>query len=222
MRPQEDEMRFFEKWRGDLEDARARAAERGAQWVRAARPERERPSGWLWLGVAALGAAVGGLLTFLLDPDRGRSRRARYADQLAAGARRAAFQLGRGSRLAAGRLAGAAEELKHAGDGQPMPNDPALTSKVETELFRDPSIPKGRININTEQGVVVLRGEVDNADQSREIERRARRIPGVVEVENLLHLPKQPARAESTRRRPDVTLAGPGETTGDGPGRLPS
>jgi osmotically-inducible protein OsmY len=65
--------------------------------------------------------------------------------------------------------------------------------KVESELFRDPSVPKGSININVEQGVVVLRGEVPDPELAERLEHEARAIPGVWEVENLLHGPGEPA-----------------------------
>ena len=45
--------------------------------------------------------------------------------------------------------------------------------RVESELFRDPSVPKGRLNINAEHGVVVLRGVTDSPDQIRTLEVRA-------------------------------------------------
>ncbi|HEU5263028.1 MAG TPA: BON domain-containing protein, partial [Gaiellaceae bacterium] len=62
---------------------------------------------------------------------------------------------------------------------------------VESEVFRDPSIPKGRINVNAENGVVVLRGEVDSADLVDRLERAVRDVQGVRGVENLLHVNEQ-------------------------------
>jgi osmotically-inducible protein OsmY len=41
--------------------------------------------------------------------------------------------------------------------------------------------------------VVVLRGEVADSAMSERLEHGARAIPGVWEVENLLHLPGEPA-----------------------------
>jgi gas vesicle protein len=187
-------MGVFDQWRAELEKARDRAMERGEHLTRAM--QRDRPSAWTWLGVAALGAIAGFLAAYLFDPDRGRGRRARYGDQLAAGVRRGADRLGRESRLAAGRLVGVAEDLKHSGDGQPMPNDAALTEKLESELFRNPAIPKGKININAENGVVVLRGEVDSKRQYLDLERQARRVPGVIEVQNLLNVAGEASRVD--------------------------
>jgi hypothetical protein len=50
--------------------------------------------------------------------------------------------------------------------------------------------------------VVYLRGEVKRPDQIKDLEARARTIPEVRGVENLLHLPKTPSptRADSPRQ----------------------
>jgi osmotically-inducible protein OsmY len=77
-------------------------------------------------------------------------------------------------------------------DPKPGMDDNTLKSKVETELFRDESIPKGQINIHVVEGVVELRGEVKRPEVKRELESKARAIPEVREVSNLLHLPKSP------------------------------
>jgi osmotically-inducible protein OsmY len=68
-------------------------------------------------------------------------------------------------------------------------DDATLVDKVESEIFRDPTAPKGRININAERGRVVLRGEVDQPEQISALEAAVREVPGVKDVENLLHLP---------------------------------
>lgn len=66
-------------------------------------------------------------------------------------------------------------------------NDQELAHKVESELFRNPSIPKGQININAEEGVVYLRGTIESEEQSQQIGAQASGIDGVVGVKNLLH-----------------------------------
>jgi gas vesicle protein len=60
---------------------------------------------------------------------------------------------------------------------------------VETELFRDASIPKGQISINTVDGVVYLRGTANSQEQIDTVERRIKGIEGVEAVINLLRLP---------------------------------
>jgi hypothetical protein len=75
----------------------------------------------------------------------------------------------------------------------PAMNDATLKAKVETELFRPADAPKGRVTIGVVDGVVELRGTAKTPKQIRDLERRAREIPEVREVENLLHQPKTPA-----------------------------
>src|SRR5436190_2474534 len=72
-------------------------------------------------------------------------------------------------------------------------DDVTLARKVETEVFRDRRTPKGSVDVNVVDGVVWLRGEVKRPEQIRAVERKARSIPEVRGVENLLHLPKTAA-----------------------------
>jgi hypothetical protein len=72
-------------------------------------------------------------------------------------------------------------------------DDVTITRKVETEIFRGNKVAKGKISVNTADGVVWLRGEVKNPDQVKQLEAKAAAIPEVKRVENLLHLPKTPA-----------------------------
>ncbi len=86
---------------------------------------------------------------------------------------------------------------RRAGDGdESFLDDGTLTSKVETLLFRDPSVPKGTININVERGIVVLRGEVPDAEMRDRLATEAGAIGGVWSVHNLLHLPGEGVEAE--------------------------
>jgi osmotically-inducible protein OsmY len=70
-----------------------------------------------------------------------------------------------------------------------LPDDPTIAHRVETELFRDESVPKGQINVNAQGGVVQLRGEVPSEEMLNALVERARGVEGVREVESLLHLP---------------------------------
>jgi osmotically-inducible protein OsmY len=72
-------------------------------------------------------------------------------------------------------------------------DDVTLTRKVESEIFRDADAPKDRISVNTEHGVVYLRGEVDRPEQIESLVAGAQKVQGVERVENLLHLPGTPA-----------------------------
>ena len=74
-------------------------------------------------------------------------------------------------------------------------NDPALASKVESEVFRDDRIPKDKLSLNSEHGVVYLRGELPDQDTMDELVERARKVDGVKGVENLTHLPSEAAKS---------------------------
>ena len=175
-------------WMRSVHDARRSAEEMTGR--------RRGPGAGSLLLIGGLGAAIGAAAAFLLDPERGRSRRARYGDQAAALIRDAGRAVDQGKRYVTSTVEGKVAAMRsggNGGNGSVMPNDAALSDKVETELFSDPAVPKGAININAEQGIVVLRGEVPDAAMRERLESTARGIAGVWEVENLLHLPGEPA-----------------------------
>jgi hypothetical protein len=78
-------------------------------------------------------------------------------------------------------------------------DDATITDKVETILFRDASVAKGKIDVNTVDGVVYLRGVGKTPEQIKALEAKALEIPEVTQVENLLHLPKTPAQKKPRR-----------------------
>jgi osmotically-inducible protein OsmY len=138
---------------------------------------------------------AGAALMFFLDPDRGKRRRAMARDRTAGTVRRAGDVSERLQRRAVSDAYGVSQKLAHPETAQETPaNDAVLAQKVMTELFRDQRIPKGSINVNAQHGVVQLRGQVEHPEDILEIEGRVRRIAGVADVENLMHLPGTPAR----------------------------
>jgi hypothetical protein len=145
-------------------------------------------------GLVGLGAA----LTYFFDPAQGRRRRAMARDRVAAFFRRRARESGRLGRSAAAQAEGLAQKAKHIQEEpKPQPDDVTLTRKVETEIFRDAEIPKGQINVNAENGKIYLRGEVEKPELIKDLEKRARKVQGVQDVENLLHLPGTEAPTKS-------------------------
>jgi hypothetical protein len=113
------------------------------------------------LGVIGLGAA----LTYFFHPEQGTRRRA----------------------MIRGRIQGMLARRREGPKAQP--DDVTLARQVESELFRDEEVPKGQINVNAENGKIVLRGEVGQPKMISDLEDRARKVQGVNDVENLLHLP---------------------------------
>jgi osmotically-inducible protein OsmY len=90
----------------------------------------------------------------------------------------------RHGRVVRGRLEGAINGL--------LPkqyDDATLKDKVESELFRDEHEVKGAINVNAQEGIVQLRGQVPSQDLIDTLVERTSKIHGVKDVENLLHTP---------------------------------
>ncbi len=142
-----------------------------------------------------MAAAFGGLLAYFFDPDAGRRRRAKARDRLGAFFRRGADSVERRGRYAVSRAEGVAHQIENAvrPEYEPQPNDATLVQRVESQILRGRDVPKGAININAEEGVVVLRGQLDRPEQIPELEEAAGRVKGVRGVRNLLHLRNTPA-----------------------------
>jgi osmotically-inducible protein OsmY len=138
-------------------------------------------------------AALGAALAYFFDPQSGRRRRNVTRDRLAAFFRRGARKTERAGRAVAAEAHGLKQKATHLREEQKDFDDITLARKVETELFRPADAPKGSVNVNVENGVVYLRGEVEQLDLIEDLEKRARKVQGVRGVENLLHLPKTPA-----------------------------
>ena len=68
---------------------------------------------------------------------------------------------------------------------------------MESEIFRNRKEAKGKVNINAEEGVVVLRGELESQDLIEDLVNAVREVDGVSNVENLLHTPGTEAPSKS-------------------------
>ena len=72
-------------------------------------------------------------------------------------------------------------------------SDPTLKTKVETTIFRLPTVPKNKVDVTVVDGVVTLHGEVRNQAAIATVTNAIQAIPEVKGVESQLHLPKTPA-----------------------------
>jgi osmotically-inducible protein OsmY len=115
---------------------------------------------------------LGAAFKYFLDPQSGAARRAQVSARVR-------------DLLQQRRLPSQAAAQQSFDD----PDDTTLARKVETEIFRDPDVPKGQINVNAEDGVVILRGEVERPELIEDLEEKTRSVQGVKGVENLLHIP---------------------------------
>ncbi|HEY7380926.1 MAG TPA: BON domain-containing protein [Gaiella sp.] len=75
------------------------------------------------------------------------------------------------------------------------------TSSTPTTDAGSPDAPKGEVNVNVEHGRVVLRGELATRELIDELERRVRKVVGVREVDNRLHVPAAEPEPVTARRR---------------------
>jgi hypothetical protein len=140
--------------------------------------------------VAAIGAAV----MYFFDPSDGTRRRHVLVDRVAAFFRQSGRQAARRRRALGSQAYGLKQRATHLREEKkPQPDDATLKSKVESELFRGPDVPTGQINVNAENGVVYLRGEVEQPELIEALGEQARKVQGVRAVENFLHGPGEPA-----------------------------
>jgi osmotically-inducible protein OsmY len=157
--------------------------------ARARAEGRARASGTSTKAVGAAGA-VGLAAGYFLDPDSGKRRRHIARDRALGLIRRGADKTRREADYVAGTVEGKVEAAKSkTAPEKPAPNDQALAERVKSEIFQPADAPKESVNINVENGVVYLRGEVKRPDQIRKLVKEAGAVDGVRGVENLLHTP---------------------------------
>jgi osmotically-inducible protein OsmY len=140
-----------------------------------------------------LGAVVGAALGWFLDPRSGARRRNTTRDRTLAFFRRGGRRMARASRGVEADAYGKARKLTHLRERPKEFDDVTLARKVESEIFRSADVPKGQVNVNAEEGVVYLRGQLPTAELIDDLVERTRHVHGVRDVTNLLHLPGTPA-----------------------------
>lgn len=151
--------------------------------------KQQKKSGSRFWSVAS-GAVVGAVAMFFLDPRGGNRRRAMVRDKVAHAGNVVSDtvpqKVGSVSNMAKGVQQAASSRVggSHASD-----DDKTVTDRVMSEVFRDPQLPKGEVNVNTVDHVVYLRGHIEDPTKVEEIEERTRQVPGVKDVINLINRP---------------------------------
>lgn len=136
--------------------------------------------------VFALGAALGAAIAYFFDSQNGAGRRHVAYD------RAVAFFRKRGAgaaRSVASTTYGVTQKVQHVREEPKEFDDATLANKVRSEALRGDEIPAGEISVNVQNGVVQLRGELQRPDLIKALVERTRKVQGVVDVENLLHVP---------------------------------
>jgi hypothetical protein len=149
---------------------------------------RNRTSRKRFGGIFGAGTLIGAVLGRLFDPVSGKRRRAELRDRTAAFFRRSGRRAARVGRYTGSYAHGLKQRATHLREQRKDLDDATLADKIETKIFRPADVPKGQINVNVQQGLVQLRGEVPT-EMIDDLENQVRAIQGVRDVENLLHGP---------------------------------
>ena len=82
----------------------------------------------------------------------------------------------------------AKEKAKQVGaEAKRATKNAALTGKVKSALAADVGLKTMKIDVDSEAGVVTLKGRVDSEDTKRRAEATAKKVSGVTQVRNELH-----------------------------------
>jgi osmotically-inducible protein OsmY len=90
---------------------------------------------------------------------------------------------------------------KRAARPKPL-DDPAIARKVESTIFGHLGVDKREVDVDVDQGVVTLGGNVGTPDLIQELEARATRITEVRRVENRLRVAATSPRTDMPPRQP--------------------
>ena len=131
------------------------------------------------------GLGLGAALMYVLDPERGKRRRALVRDKAVRVSRKTGDSLQAHSRDWKNRAKGVAAEVKSIGRKEEV-SDPVLEERVRAEIGRVVSSP-GAIIVNSTDGVVTLSGAV-LAGEVDDLISGTRGVPGVKDVENRLEM----------------------------------
>lgn len=145
------------------------------------------------MGVFAAGGALGALLAYFFDPNNGTRRRHMLRDRVGAFLRSGGRQTSQAGRAVAAEAHGFSQKVQHLKEEPKDYDDATLADQIRSEVFRDPSFPKGNVNVNVQEGIVQLRGEVPRPELIDDLVAQTRKVQGVRDVENLLHVPEAQA-----------------------------
>lgn len=146
----------------------------------------------IWWAIASSAGSM--LLAYMFDPQLGRRRRNMLRDRSTSRSRKALRAIASVWRKSTADAYGMSHKIVHlVPRTTDIVDDETLCQRVESQLFRDRHIAKGNLNISAEHGTLILRGEVHTPDEITRVEDRVRQVPGVGNIQNLLHVEGTPA-----------------------------
>jgi uncharacterized membrane protein len=134
------------------------------------------------------GIGLGATLMYMVDPDRGKRRRALMRDKLARATHKVPDAISATARDISNRVQGMTAQATSAFSSEDV-SDEVLVARVRSKLGRIVSHPSS-IEVAANQGRVVLSGPI-LAHETNDLLACVRAVPGVREVDNLLDVHKQ-------------------------------
>lgn len=138
-----------------------------------------------FLFVAGL-VSLAGLITYLLDPDRGRGRRSRLADQLSAKGRDVADKVSAKAKYQKGVFEGVAHEVAAIFEEDAVYDDETLMQKVRSEAIGPSGVDAADLVLDITDGTVHLTGSVSDKKAHRRLVDLIGKVDGVREVDDTL------------------------------------
>jgi osmotically-inducible protein OsmY len=140
--------------------------------------------------LASLGLiALGGLIMYLVDPDRGRSRRARLTDQAEARSRDVADAVSATARYQAGVVKGVAHDVADVFTSDDTDyDDKQLFQKVQSEVVGPTELGDAELEIDVTNGEVSVRGSLQDEKVRRQLIKAIGKVDGVRSVEDNLEV----------------------------------
>jgi osmotically-inducible protein OsmY len=139
--------------------------------------------------IVGFGAAIAAAVYFL-DPDRGRSRRAKLADQAEAAAKKTGEKIEAQARYQKGVIQGLAHDLTEPLRPEPEFDDVTLAQKVRSEAVGRWQGAKKDVEVSVEGGIVTLKGNTTE-QLAAELVHMVESVPGVRSVEDELTVPQR-------------------------------
>lgn len=134
--------------------------------------------------------AVGGLVMYLMDPERGRSRRARLADQAEARTKDVAEAVSAKANYQAGVVKGVAHEVAEVFTSHDDEyDDEALLQKVRSEAIGPAGLPD--IQVDVTDGEVTISGSLEDEKAKRRLIKSIQKVDGVRAIDDFIEVGAQ-------------------------------